>query len=344
LELKRPENAFGAEIQHLFRSRYFNFTSGAGYFDIDGRIDTTLGFDIPPPDGPGPFEVSESVSTDLQHVNVYAYAHLHLLKNVMFTVGLSADFLSGDSLDVGDQDQFNPKFGITWNPFPATTIRAAVFRVLKRTLITDQTLEPTQVAGFNQFFDDINGTESWRYGGAIDQKFTKDIFGGVEFSKRDLNVPFLDFGDLGNPIAREEDMDEYLGRAYLFWTPHRWLALRAEYLFERLKSEGLTDQPIDLTTHRMPLGVSFFHPSGLSASLRTTYFNQDGDFITQSGSDDFWIVDMAVNYRLPKRYGVMTVGATNLFDQDFKFFDRDFGNPSIQPDRMFFARVTLALP
>ena len=104
--------------------------------------------------------------------------------------------MSGDSLDVGDKDQFNPKFGITWNPFPATTVRAAVFRVLKRTLITDQTLEPTQVAGFNQFFDDVNGTEAWRYGGAIDQKFTKDIFGGVEFSKRDLKVPFLDTDEI----------------------------------------------------------------------------------------------------------------------------------------------------
>jgi hypothetical protein len=43
---------------------------------------------------------------------------------------------------------------------PGTTLRAAAFRVLKRTLITDQTLEPTQVAGFNQFFDDANLTEA----------------------------------------------------------------------------------------------------------------------------------------------------------------------------------------
>ena len=78
-------------------------------------------------------------------------------------------------------------------------MRAAAFRVLKRTLITQQTLEPTQVAGFNQFFDDFNLTEAWRYGGAIDQKFTKDLFGGVEFSKRDLKVPFLDFTESCQP-------------------------------------------------------------------------------------------------------------------------------------------------
>ncbi len=56
------------------------------------------------------------------------------------------------------------------------------------------------------------------------------------------------------------------------------------------------------------------------------------------------LVDTALNYRLPKRYGFITVGATNLFDKKFKFFNTDFDNPFIQPDRMFFARVTLALP
>jgi hypothetical protein len=69
---------------------------------------------------------------------------------------------------------------------PATTVRAAAFRVLKRTLVTDQTLEPTQVAGFEQFFDDVNGASSWRYGVGIDQKFASDLFVGVEASKRDL--------------------------------------------------------------------------------------------------------------------------------------------------------------
>ena len=137
---------------------------------------------------------------------MYAYAYVNLLKNVTATLGLSFDSLSGDE-DV-NKDQVNPKFGITWTPFAGTTLRAAVFRVLKRTLITDQTLEPTQVAGFNQFFDDVHLTEAWRYGGAIDQKFTKSLFGGVEFSKRDLTVPIpgrdgsLQPGEPGSGLER----------------------------------------------------------------------------------------------------------------------------------------------
>ena len=106
-------------------------------------------------------------------------------------------------------------------------------------MITQQTLEPTQVAGFNQFFDDLNLTEAWRYGAAIDQKFTKDLFGGVEFSKRDLKVPFLIL-QLILPTLRPKKRTgkKYLARTYLFWTPHPWWALRAQYIFERFKRDG----------------------------------------------------------------------------------------------------------
>jgi hypothetical protein len=346
VDLKKPETALSGELQHLFRSRYVNLTSGAGYAKVDGHLDTTIGLDFPPP-----FDIIESPrqSTDIRHFNAYAYSYLNLLKDLTVILGASGDFTSGDSPDFKDTEQANPKFGVIWNPFPATTVRAAAFRVLKRTLITNQTLEPTQVAGFNQFFDDANGTEAWRYGGAIDQKFTNDIFGGVEFSQRDMTVPFLDVSDPVNPTARDEDWRERLGRAYLFWTPHPWIALRLEYMFERFTTAGLTDQPTELDTHRVPVGISLFHPSGFGASLKATYFNQDGTFVlndrsVRSGSDDFWAVDTGISYRLPKRYGFVTVGASNLFDTHFKFFDRDLNNPSIQPSRTFFARITLALP
>jgi tetratricopeptide (TPR) repeat protein len=339
IDSELPEDAYGVELQHLWRTQYLNLTSGLGYFNVDGEIQSRIGF-------LGDVTELPDIPTEFDHVNLYAYAYLNFLKNVTVTVGASFDHLSGDLPGDGD-DQFNPKFGITWNPFPNTTVRATVFRTLKRTLITDQTLEPTQVAGFNQFFDDINLTEAWRYGGAIDQKFGRDIYAGVEFSRRDLTVPFIDM----NSVTQEVSWDETLGRVYLFWTPHPWLALKTQYVFERFeRDDELTLGFKDLETHRVPLGIRFFHPSGLGASLTATFWHQVGRFeelaapVFQSGSDDFWLFDMAINYRLPKRYGFITVGATNLFDERFRYFEVDFDNPTIQPDRMVFARLTLALP
>ena len=339
IESKLPEEAYGAELQHLFRSKYFTLTSGAGYFDVDGEIRSSLGLF-------GFVTDLEPIDTKFDHVNVYAYANITPVRALTVTLGGSFDHLSGD-LPGDGETQFNPKFGLTWNPFADTTVRAAAFRSLKRTLITDQTLEPTQVAGFNQFYDDINLTDAWRYGVAVDQKLGRNLYGGVEASRRDLTVPFIDL----DQETREVDWEEYLGRAYLFWTPHRWLALRAQYIFERFeREEPQTFGFKELDTHRVPLGISFFHPSGFSTALTGTYWNQVGRFEElqvvdfRAGRDDFWLFDAAVSYRLPKRYGFITIGVSNLFDKKFRYFEVDVDNPTIQPDRMVFARLTIALP
>jgi tetratricopeptide (TPR) repeat protein len=348
LLLSKPEKAVSAEVQYLFRSSQWNVTTGVGYSNINGHLDTIVDLDIPPPDGPGPFQVTDTASTDVQHTNVYAYAYFRQLKNVIITAGVSADFLQGDSLEIKGKNQVNPKFGVEWQPMPSTTVRAAAFRVLKRTLVTDQTLEPTQVAGFNQFYDDFNGTSAWRYGVGIDQKFMRDVFAGAEFSKRDVKSPFIGLGDdpeNPTPTLNHEKIIEYLGRGYAFWTPHPWFALSAQYLYEKVRTEGLTDRPVLLKTQRVPLGAKFFHPSGFGAGVTTTYVNQDGEFVGGiPGSSTFWVVDAAVSYRLPNRYGFISVGGTNLADKHFSFYDTDVRNPTLQPRRMAFARFTLALP
>jgi hypothetical protein len=324
------------------RSRYFNVTSGAGYVDVNGKFR----FTITPP-----FVPDVDVDEDLRHFNVYTYANINLIKNVTLSAGASFDYISGSATIVpgGHVGQFNPKLGITWRPFPGTSIRAAVTRSIKRTLITDQTLEPTQVAGFNQFFDGIDVTKSWRSGIAVDQRLSRDIFGGLEFSTRHLKIPTIN-PNVSPPTVERFAAKEYLSHAYLFWTPHPWMALRARYEFERVKDDPLLGEGGNLDTHRIPLGVGFYHPSGLSASLTATYYRQLGNLINFTSfslepvNDHFWIVDPAINYRLPKRYGFVTVGATNLLDKNFKYFDTDFNNARIQPKRTIFFKLTLALP
>ncbi|MFC1826762.1 TonB-dependent receptor domain-containing protein [Thermodesulfobacteriota bacterium] len=365
VESKFEDEAYSGELQYLLRSERINLVTGAGYFDIDQQRISTLdieiyGIGMPPTFPPSwvldPFQsdlASGSSSSDLsaKHTNLYLYSYIYLPRNVMLTLGGSGDFFDSVSSEGPDVDQFNPKLGITWTPHPNTTVRGAAFRVLKRTLITDQTLEPTQVAGFNQFYDDADGTESRRYAAAIDQKFSKDIYGGAEFSKRDLVVPVLD-------SSSELDWDEKLFRAYLFWTPANWLAVTGEYVYEEFNrdtrlSDGtilLSDGALSVETNYVLLGMNFFSAYGLSASLNGTFVDQKGDFERYGvsggtpGEDDFWLFDAAVSYRLPKRYGSITAGAKNLFDEEFQYFDTDRDNPRIIPDRFFFVRLTLAIP
>jgi tetratricopeptide (TPR) repeat protein len=352
------EDAYSGEVQHLFRSEYVSLTSGAGYFNINGEeeIDRKVSIIFPPPLtglSRSRFLPLQKKSLDVDHTNLYLYSYINFPKNVVFTFGASTDFFNNDFSDVEDRNQVNPKLGVTWNPIEATTLRAAAFRVLKRTLITDQTLEPTQVAGFNQFYDDATSTESWFYGLALDQKFTQNIFGGITVSKRDLNVPV----PVGDSIFANKrvDWEEHFGRAYFYWTPFRWITLNAEYLYEKFDyTEEFNLGARKVTTHRVPLGFNFFHPSGLTAMLKGTYFDQDGIFLPLlkdrlpenyvSGDDHFWLFDAALSYRLPKRYGLVTVGVRNLFDKKFNYYETDPVNPSIQPDRFVYAVLTLAFP
>jgi tetratricopeptide (TPR) repeat protein len=352
--VKAEQESDGIEAHHIYRSKNINLVSGIGYFLVktDQVITTDL---LIPIDPPLELQDVQETSEKVHHLNLYAYSYLNYIKNVTFTVGASFDSYSTTSDIYSDKNQFNPKFGITWNPVPDTTLRAAAFKVLKRTLVTSQTLEPTQVAGFNQFYDDQPGTESWRYGIGADQKFSRSVYGGAEFTYRDLTVPYTLVDINVDPPAISEskaDWKEKIARAYLYWTPHNWFALNASFSYEKIEREDQFNIGVkNLKTQRIPLGASFFHPSGLNAMLRATFVDQNGEFnrldapagVFVSGSDQFWLVDAAISYRLPQRYGFFTVGANNLFDKQFKYYDTDIFNPTIQPQRMFYAKITLSI-
>jgi tetratricopeptide (TPR) repeat protein len=355
-EDKIKNDAKSAELSYLLTRENFKLITGAGYFSISGEDQiniSILGILIDPTLPPDEYIIIPStLNNDTKHKNIYAYLNVNYPKNVTFTIGGSYDDFSSESDVINKKTQFNPKFGITWNPVSATTIRAAAFKVLKRTLITDQTLEPTQVAGFNQFYDDDNGTEYWKYGLAIDQKFSKSVWGGAEYTWRDMTVPFVSLDSLTGASSLEKvDWKEENGRVYLFWTPTTWLALNGGYSYEHLKRDKqFALGASDVTTQRVPLGANFFHPSGLSAIIKAIHYDQHGSFepIVSDGtftdaSDKFWVCNAAISYRLPQRYGFLSVGATNLFNQSFNYFDSDLANPAIQPVRTFFARVTLSL-
>jgi hypothetical protein len=354
-ENRVDDHVFDFELQQLFRRKRYNLVSGAGFLHVD-RKETTESAQIPnPPQDPlvfPPVIDQQVVESSVRHTNAYLYFHVRCPERVTWTIGASADFFRDSREGARDSDQFNPKAGMTWTPLPATTIRAAAFRVLRRTLpFTSQTIEPTQVAGFNQFFDDAGGTESWRYGVAADQKITDNLFAGVEYSQRDLDVPTAVTVPPAPTVFKRLDWKERLGRVYSYWAPHPWLALSADYLYERFDREG--DLVKEVKTHRVPLAFRFFHPSGLNAMLKGTYFDQEGKFFTigespstdtpEPGDERFWIFDASAGYRLPNRWGIASIEARNIFDKSFWYQDMDRFNPVIWPERSVFFKITLAL-
>jgi len=307
------------EAQYLFRTRGLYLTLGGGYYNAE---DT---------------DFLDNTDT-VRHGNAYVYSNVEAPMHVRWTLGLG--FESLDHPSVGQFVRINPKLGVAWDITPNTTLRLAGFSALKHPLLTDQTLEPTQIAGFNQFFDDPVGTRSKRYGIGVDHKFSTTVYVGMEGSRRTTEVPVI-------PVGLEERNEE-LYRAYLYWTPRPRLALSVVYEAEHF--DNVTELlPIpDTWTHMVPLAVRYFHPSGFFAHVQTTYVKQDVGFSFENvGADEFVSVDTGVGYRLPKRYGKLSIEVRNLFDENFRFQGlglRTF-EPKVAPfvpERIIFANITLA--
>ncbi len=226
---------------------------------------------------------------------------------------------------------------MTWRPWPNTTIRAAAFRTLYRDLLTKQTIEPTEVAGFNQFFDAAPGERVNHRGVALDHRFSSNLSGGFEFTYLNRITPAR---NITAHSWYEYKRDEELGRAYLYGTLDRRLAVGVEYAYERFH---IDNGRID-TTHRFPLSVSYFHPSGFGVAVRPTYVRQYGEFLggAGNGSQDFWNVDLSLDFRFPNRQGQISLEVRNLLDEAFGYEDKDPNLPLFVGKRMAFMRISLS--
>ena len=322
------DEGYQTEAQYLFRDIDYNLVAGIGASRIDAKIDTQ-GFMI-------------------EHSNAYVYANIVLPKNLTWTIGFSYDAYNEQG--TVDLDQFNPKLGLRWDITDNLHLRLAAFETLKRTLLVEQTIEPTQVAGFNQFYDDLNATKAKNYAIGLDTRFADGLYGGVQASHRDLDV--LTAGFEGSRFEAER---EQLFSAYLYWMPHPNWAIQNEYRLEKYETDRTN--PFRVDTLSIPLVVRYFDPSGFFGQLGAIYVRQevqDIDFSVMelpvvTDSDDFVLVNAAVGFRLPKRQGILSLEAWNLFDKEFRFQDMSFrtshpeqpANSGFMPDRTIFARITL---
>jgi tetratricopeptide (TPR) repeat protein len=331
-----------AEVRHLLRLNRWNLTTGVGWFRSSRDRDHVTEAEIPP----FVFRSESHFSDDPEQTNAYAYSNIDLAKHVTLTAGASADFYRRTFFQ---RSQFNPKLGLSWRASPSTTVRVAAFRTLHRSSVSNQTIEPTQVAGFNQLFAEVEGTEARRYGIAVDQKLGSRVFAGAEYARRDLRVP-VEFAEGETRIVTREKSTERFARSYVNWAPARQLSVSLGYTFEDFDGAAAAsgfEDALSVHTHRLPMSFRYFGARGLMAQLGTEYLNQKGTFfihgIATDGADQFWVADAAIGYRLPRRFGRLVLKVQNLFDSDFNFQDTDPGNPIIRRGRLAVLRFTVGI-
>ena len=340
-------DAYGIDLQEIHDAQRWHLQTGFGYVERDSyEAMQRATSPVPPYD----YFTSEA-DFEVRQASVYAYAQIDLSSELTITAGASVDQIT----DLGvDEDAFNPKVGVVWQPSERVTLRAAAFTTLQGSLSTSllnpqPRLEPTHVAGFNQFLLGANGDDAEVYGTGIDVVTSSRSYAGVETSRRDT-VRWITTPGLG---TEQTTIDETQHRAYFYSTPTDRTSVGIEYQYDRA-----TNAPIaffgstETRTERVPAEFRYFTPAGLTFMLRATAVHQEGIFATapavpgpdQYGPDEdrFWVVDTTLGFRLPNRRGSVSLGVDNLLDEEFAFQDIDPENPSIMPERMGYVRFTVA--
>jgi tetratricopeptide (TPR) repeat protein len=278
------------------------------------------------------------IPTTPNHFNAYSYYYAEFPAIHLSTdLGLSYDVLQ--ARDSGEIEQANPKIGLTWRPFNTTLVRFAGFRNLKRRVNNDQGLEPTQVSGFSQLYDDPNGTDSRVLALGVEQRIGPATAVGALAQRRDLYVPLTNV-DLSVQIFK---WVEKSATAYFYTAVSKSLAIAAEYRYEFFKRpEGFTgtDQFKQVETQEIPIRVTLFPNERLSISVSSTQVWQRGDFFSVEqnsfvhGDSQFNVFDAALTYRFPRRLGTISLQGRNLFDKRFAFQETDPATPRFALERM----------
>ena len=252
-----------------------------------------------------------------QHYSYYLYNYIPIGNDARLTIGASYDDFNHQRRDV---EEFNPKVGFEWNILQGLLFRVAAFQTVKPALVASQTIQPTQVAGFNQFYDDRNGTQSRLYGLGVDARIAEGLYTGAEMSRRDLDTPPI--GNTALPfVVADQREDNY--RGYLYMTMSKNWALSMEIEADRFNSSNETEEgtgpPLEVKTLSVPISLSYFDEQGFFGSLSGRYVRQDvvrsKEARTASraeGDESFAVVDIGFGYRLPERRGLAGFEITNI--------------------------------
>jgi len=272
----------------------------------------------------------------------YAYSTLHLGHDADLTIGgnyswleLSARSEPPYNNDTIQRDRFNPKAGLTIYPTDQITLRGSYLENFGGAGSIDlESIEPTQVAGFNQLFDDAPAARARLVAVGLDYKLPKSTYFGVELTSRRVCETF---GYADNPIGNGSDATVFfdrqrtdkLARTYLYRVFNRRLTATVDYSYLDQEADNrhiqIGDSTIDESqTHRVRVGLNYFFPNGWFSSLIGTWRYQNlKDFEPQddvvNGTRDFWIWDGTVGYQFPKRTGYVAVSFNNLFDRTFRY-------------------------
>ena len=330
------------ELQHAGRFQNSQWLSGLGFLKIDRTFETETSLEVLPG-----VVVTDRIRQESQptHTNAYSYLTYHPWQPLTLQWGLAWDALNPEQRS--EQRQWSPKFGAIYSPQPTLDLRFAAFRTLRREMAAQQTLEPTNLAGFNQFYDDPNTADAHNLAVGLDHRPQTDWFWGVSSQVRELDFDIIQ----GNQPAKRYEQRQKTAETYLSHVISSQLILSARWVWEDFENDYAREAVNELsrqTAYRLPLAARLFL-GAWQLTVEAEYLNQTLDF-TQLNTTTLaleptqteqaaWIGNLGARYLLPNRVGHLELGIDNLGDVQRSFVRSDGDYLQFYPSRFSYARV-----
>lgn len=320
-----------AELQLVHRMPALQLIAGIDGRRTDYAYSSLIDF--------GFFQVSSADDEVIRSQSAYLYADWLPSDTFIATLGLSNDrHRDPNQGAIVDYSKLNPKAGLEWQFAPFANLRAAYIETTKHQLVSEATLQPTRIAGFNQFMDDPNQTKARLKGAALDLTLSDRLSATIEHTYRETDVVdssdfFIDRRSRGELVAILND----------HWT--------ASLGYERRSNNvNLGSLPFELRTELVPMTIRYVAPNGYFANLDWTNFDQEWMPEGQTKiSSRFDSVDLSAGYRWNKNRYKISVGVDDLLD-DVEIYrdDRHMINDRFNvyrpfvPGRSFWGSIQMA--
>jgi outer membrane receptor protein involved in Fe transport len=305
---------------------------------------------------------AQRIETELERASFYFYQHWQMLPCLRLVAGVSYDLVTFPEnfrlapLSRGEEtvDHVSPKAGLVWTPWANTTVRAAYTRSVAGTSVEQGfTIEPSQVAGFNQSYrslipESVAGANAGgrfeTIGLSWEQRLPTRTYLGLQgdllYSKVRRTVGAfeldLDVADEAFPAGLREALDyrersitayvnQLIGQDWALGARYRLTEAQLSQDYEDVPAAALIFPPFQPRNrlrsllHQLTLDAIYNHRSGIFGRFQGVWTHQhNSGYSPPLPSDDFWQLNAIVGYRFAQRTAELSAGVLNLTGQDYQ--------------------------
>ncbi|WP_227814891.1 FecR domain-containing protein [Nitrogeniibacter aestuarii] len=246
-----------------------------------------------------------------------------------------------------DTDRILPSIGLVSSDFFDTNVRAAFMQTVATPTAGNQSLLPTQFAGFDAVFDDVPGTRSRRWALGADKVLSGGVRIGGEWSLRKLDLP----GEMCGTDDCLTHWTERRHRLFASWPITARVGAELGWAYDSLaldrsdQASGGTYLPLSARTETLPARIFVQWSDSVRTLAEVVRVRQDVSNLNGTSTErhhaGFWVTNLRLEYGKPDDRWGFGLDVRNLFDQDALIQDTDLvtgvpRTPAWYPERSIF--------